>query len=99
MPVALDDHPSPSSPRLLLPARLVLPIVRPPIRDGALIVSGRRIAAVGRWRDLSARFSGERLDLGEVALLPGLVNAHCHLDYTHLAGQIPPPKLFTDWIK
>ena len=87
------------SPRLLLRARVVLPIVRPPIRDGAVIVSGRRITAVGRWRDLSACFSGERLNLGEVALLPGLVNAHCHLDYTHLAGQIPAPKLFTDWIK
>jgi cytosine/adenosine deaminase-related metal-dependent hydrolase len=31
--------------------------------------------------------------------MPGLVNAHCHLDYTHMAGQIPPPKLFSDWLK
>jgi cytosine/adenosine deaminase-related metal-dependent hydrolase len=31
--------------------------------------------------------------------MPGLVNAHCHLDYTHMAGQFPPPKTFTDWIK
>jgi len=39
------------------------------------------------------------MDLGEVALLPGLVNAHCHLDYTDMAGQLVPPKSFTDWIK
>ena len=32
-------------------------------------------------------------------VLPGLINAHCHLDYTGLAGQIPPPRTFTDWIK
>ena len=32
-------------------------------------------------------------------ILPGLINAHCHLDYTGLAGQIPPPRTFTDWIK
>ncbi len=31
--------------------------------------------------------------------MPGLVNAHCHLDYTNMAGQFPPPKYFTDWLK
>jgi cytosine/adenosine deaminase-related metal-dependent hydrolase len=40
----------------------------------------------------------EVIDLGEVALLPGLINAHCHLDYTDMAGQLPPPRAFTDWI-
>jgi aminodeoxyfutalosine deaminase len=85
--------------QLLLRARTVAPISRAPINDGAVLVSGQRIAAVGRWRDLSASFSAESLDLGEMVLLPGLVNAHCHLDYTHMAGQFPPPKRFTDWIK
>ncbi len=33
------------------------------------------------------------------ALLPGLINAHCHLDYTCLRGKIPPAKSFTDWIR
>ena len=32
-------------------------------------------------------------------LMPGLINAHCHLDYTDMAGQFPPPKLFSDWLK
>ena len=32
-------------------------------------------------------------------VLPGLVNAHCHLDYTSMAGQIAPPRTFVDWIK
>jgi cytosine/adenosine deaminase-related metal-dependent hydrolase len=39
------------------------------------------------------------MDLGEVVLMPGLVNAHCHLDYTDMAGQLPPPKLFSDWLR
>ena len=39
------------------------------------------------------------VDLGEQALLPGLINAHCHLDYTCLRGKIPPQKSFTDWIR
>jgi aminodeoxyfutalosine deaminase len=46
------------------------------------------------------RSEAERLvDLGDSILMPGLVNAHCHLDYTNMAGQFPPPKLFTDWLK
>ena len=31
--------------------------------------------------------------------MPGLVNAHCHLDYTDMAGQLAPPKVFADWLK
>src|SRR5207249_8688323 len=37
--------------------------------------------------------------LGEQALLPGLINAHCHLDYTCLRGKIPSQKSFADWIR
>jgi aminodeoxyfutalosine deaminase len=84
---------------LLLRARVVLPVSQPLIREGAVLVSGQRIAAVGRWRDLSARSRRQTVDLGEAVLMPGLVNAHCHLDYTGMAGQFPPPKVFADWLK
>jgi len=43
--------------------------------------------------------AGSVVDLGEQALLPGLINAHCHLDYTCLRGKIPPQKSFTEWIR
>jgi len=69
------------------------------IDDGALIISNGKIAEVGRFRDLYSIYAGDRIDLGEVALLPGLINAHCHLDYTHMAGALPPPRSFPDWIK
>ena len=49
--------------------------------------------------DIKARNAGKLVDLGEQALLPGLINAHCHLDYTCLRGKIPPQKSFTDWIR
>ncbi len=39
------------------------------------------------------------LDLGEQIVLPGLINGHCHLDYTRLRDQIPPQGTFTDWIR
>src|SRR5512141_2083488 len=89
---------APSSP-LLLRARVVLPVSRPPICDGAVLIAGQRIAAVGRWRDLASCSRKETLDLGDTLLMPGLVNAHCHLDYTDMAGQFPPPKVFSDWLK
>lgn len=85
---------------MLIRARTLLPITAPPIEDGAVRVSGVRITDVGRWPDLRARHGAEAVvDLGEVALLPGLINAHCHLDYTHFAGHLAPPRSFTEWIQ
>jgi cytosine/adenosine deaminase-related metal-dependent hydrolase len=84
---------------MILRARTILPVSRPPIENGALVISGNTIRAVGSWPDLQPRADEEILDLGEVVLLPGLVNAHCHLDYTDMAGEFLPPKSFTDWIK
>jgi cytosine/adenosine deaminase-related metal-dependent hydrolase len=84
---------------MILRARVVLPVSRPPIADGAVLISRNRIAAVGRSRDLCGRGRKGVVDLGDVVLMPGLVNAHCHLDYTDMAGQFPPPKVFTDWLK
>ena len=83
---------------MILRARTILPITSPPIENGALQIFGNRIRAVGAWTDLQPQ-SGEKVfDLGDVILLPGLVNAHCHLDYTDMAGDLPPTKTFTDWI-
>jgi len=71
----------------------------PPIENGAVAVSGNRIVDVGRFDDIKTRNAGNTLDLGEQVLLPGLINAHCHLDYTCLRGKIPPQKSFTEWIR
>jgi cytosine/adenosine deaminase-related metal-dependent hydrolase len=90
------DHP------FILRARLILPVASPPVENGAVLISRNRIVALGAWKDfpreLTSCPNGKVADLGEVILLPGLVNAHCHLDYTSLAGLWPPPKKFTDWI-
>jgi cytosine/adenosine deaminase-related metal-dependent hydrolase len=83
---------------MILRARTVLPVSRPPVENGAIVISGNQIRAAGPWPDLMSHAAGDVFDLGEVVLLPGLVNAHCHLDYTGMAGQLPPPKTFTDWI-
>jgi aminodeoxyfutalosine deaminase len=93
----------PSAPqecKVILRARIVLPVSQPPIENGAVVVSENKIRVVGSWPDLESQLRADEIvfDLGEVILLPGLVNAHCHLDYTDMAGQWPPPKTFVDWI-
>ena len=79
-------------------AKKVVTLDGPIIENGAVAIAGDRIAAVGSWRDLQPRWS-HGLDLGEVALLPGLINSHCHLDYTVLAGKLAPQSSFSNWIR
>lgn len=83
----------------LLRARVILPMDRPPIEDGAVWLQGNRVVEVGSWRELRAQVSGFSMDLGEVVVLPGLINTHAHLDYTGMAGQLPSPRTFPDWIQ
>jgi len=84
---------------MIVRARTVVTMHGPPIENGAVAVSGNRIVDVGRFDDIKTRNAGNTLDLGEQVLLPGLINAHCHLDYTCLRGKIPPQKSFTKWIR
>ncbi len=84
---------------MIVRARTVVTMDGPPIENGAAAVSGNRIVDVGRFDDIKTRNAGNTLDLGEQVLLPGLINAHCHLDYTCLRGKIPPQKSFTEWIR
>jgi cytosine/adenosine deaminase-related metal-dependent hydrolase len=79
-------------------ASWILPIDAPPIRDGWIATSGGRVAAVGRAAD---RVSPDvrDVDLGAVAVLPGLVNAHTHLELSYLRAEVPPADHFVDWIR
>lgn len=84
---------------MIIRARVVVTMDGPPVENGAVAISQDRIVDVGTFADVEKSNEGEILDLGEQAVLPGLINAHCHLDYTCLRGKIPPPKSFVDWIR
>jgi Cytosine deaminase and related metal-dependent hydrolases len=85
---------------MIIRAGIVITMDGPPIENGAVAISGNQIIDVGPFPKISARHRGKKIvDLGEKALLPGFINAHCHLDYTCLRGKIPPRKTFTDWIR
>ena len=79
-------------------AKTVVTMDGPPLDNGAVAVVGYRIAAVGRLPEISAP-GNTTIDLGEVVLLPGLINLHCHLDFTALRGAIQPQPSFADWIR
>jgi aminodeoxyfutalosine deaminase len=83
---------------MILRARYVVTMDGPPIENGAVAINGNRIIDVGTFDEIRARAPDKVVDLGERALLPGLINAHCHLDYTGLRGKIAPQQSFTDWI-
>ncbi len=84
---------------MIIRARIVVTMNGAPIENGAVVVADNRIGDVGNFAEVRARNSGEVVELGEQALLPGLINAHCHLDYTGLRGKIAPRKSFADWIR
>jgi cytosine/adenosine deaminase-related metal-dependent hydrolase len=84
---------------MIIRARVVVTMDGPPIEDGAVAISGDRIIDVGKFAEVEGRNPGEVLDLGDQALLPGLINAHCHLEYTCLRGKIPRQDSFTDWVR
>jgi aminodeoxyfutalosine deaminase len=71
----------------------ILPVIDEPLEHGFVAVDGDRINAVGRERPAGA------VDLGRVAVLPALVNAHTHLELSYLHGRIPRRERFLDWIR
>ena len=79
-------------------SRWVLPVSLPPIQDGAVLVAGDRIQAVGLAREVLAGFNGQVCDHGDGAILPGLVNCHAHLEFSALAGRVPPQERWEDWL-
>jgi aminodeoxyfutalosine deaminase len=81
------------TPSWTVSAAWILPVVGDPVRDGMLTLAGEQILAIeprqGRVADV---------DFGQAVILPGLVNAHTHLDLTGLRGRTPPGPDFQDWL-
>jgi len=77
----------------------VLPVSGPPIRDGAVVVQGERIHAVGPAAEVLAGFKGLICEHGAGAILPGVVNCHVHLEFSALAGQVAPRERWEDWLE
>jgi len=90
-------------------AAWLLPISGPPLRDAWVEVVDGRVTALGS-SDISSRPEGRahagrsvaveaEHDLGDVAILPGLVNAHVHLELSYLRDAVQPAQTFIEWIR
>ena len=77
-----------------LKARWIFPVDRPPIENGVVEIAGGIIVDVRQ-----ARPHEVAEDLGDVAILPGLINAHAHLEFNLVAKPFDPPLPFTSWIR
>jgi len=77
-------------------AAWVVPIEGEPIRDGWVSVDRGRIVALGRR---AANDATPGVELGDVAVMPALVNAHTHLELSYLRDQIAPASSFTAWAR
>ncbi|SDK45511.1 Cytosine/adenosine deaminase [Maridesulfovibrio ferrireducens] len=68
------------------------------IHDFALIHNGTEILETGTWSSIKNHFSGDVTDLGDVTIVPGLINAHVHLELSHLEGKTVQGQGFLSWI-
>ena len=75
-------------------AAWLFPISSPPIENGIISIDEDRIVAV----DKNVTDS-DPIDLGEVAILPGLINAHTHLEFSDLTKPLDVQGRFPEWIR
>ncbi len=85
----------PSETKRLL-ARWVFPVDSDPIERGLIEIQAGRITAVHPLHGFPGR---DVLDLGNCAIIPGLINAHAHLEFSGHARPIEPPQPFSEWIR
>jgi cytosine/adenosine deaminase-related metal-dependent hydrolase len=74
-------------------AEWLLPVAREPLQGGFVAVDG------GLIRSLGTEPPPACVDLGRAVVLPSLVNAHTHLELSHLRGLVPPAPRLVDWVR
>ncbi len=88
-----------SSPIAIHTATVVLPITSAPIADGALAVQDGHILGIGARAELIGKYPEAAHGHWDGVLMPGLVNAHTHLNYCHTAHLYDNGKPFPEWIQ
>ena len=87
----------PTSEAIAVTSDWLVPVDASPIPNGFLVIEDGTIRFVGQ--ELPNRFQSVRLvRLPGFAILPGLINSHCHLEFSDLESPIPAGNSFPDWI-
>ena len=84
---------------MIIRARKLLPITSQPIDYGAIVIQGSKIIALGKEKVILKKYPAEKVvDLENRLVMPGLINAHTHLELSQLKGKIGERREFFDWI-
>jgi cytosine/adenosine deaminase-related metal-dependent hydrolase len=77
-----------------------VPIDRPVIQDGSVVVKDDLIIDLGSRSDIVDRYPQSSEIFYPCVLMPGLVNAHMHLELSYLQDTVKPQpnQRFTEWI-
>ena len=80
-------------------AKWVCPVAQPIIENGIVVCEDGEIRSVGAADDRKRHSCSTVFDLGEVGIVPGLINAHTHLEFSDLPKPLGDPTAgFTNWI-
>ncbi len=84
---------------LLLKSKYLLTEPDTVIDNGAVLIDDGKIIFAGRFEDINKHESHQIVDLGNSAIVPGLINTHTHLELTCLHNRISYNGDFTDWMR
>jgi cytosine/adenosine deaminase-related metal-dependent hydrolase len=85
-------------------ASYLYPVASPPVAGGAIAVEGGRIVDIGPLDRLKMEYSAPVTEFPGCVIMPGLVNAHTHLELTHFSswklrkGIDYSPRTYVDWV-
>lgn len=84
---------------IFIKAKYLIPNTESYIENGAVAIRGTKIHRAGTFDEVKASADIDTIiDLGNAALLPGLINLHTHLDLTSLYKRIAATNNFTHWV-
>ncbi len=83
---------------LIYRGRYLLSMLGPPIPWGCLRIHEDRVIQVGTLDELSYSPGENIRDFPDAVLMPGLINAHCHLELGMARGVLPRGEPFPKWV-
>ena len=86
--------------REILSAAWLVPVLTPPLGDGSVVCDGETILDIGKRADILSKYPGVAERRYDSVLMPGMINAHMHLELSHRDDVARPSSenTFTDWI-
>jgi cytosine/adenosine deaminase-related metal-dependent hydrolase len=86
--------------KIIATAETILPISSPPISKGAVLIADGQIEEIGKAQNVVNKYRNiDILNLGKGLLLPGLVNAHTHLELGWITKKLGECDSFIEWIQ